>query len=1063
MTTYFFNNVNLQDDSNLQGGENNEATSNVKEKENIYEYIMGSNLDQYLLKQKAFILKPHQVIPKYYLINQVDKLILHYSMGSGKTAAAIFIASYYYDIYIRQKFLNIYYNNQEKDVKNIYIVGSWQTQNAFMHDLMKPEFHFVDVSTLDKINEKRKSNFKEIRAEAELEYKKISKQILNNFDFYGYQALFNFCFPDLDAKHYVQDASLLIEEFNKGTLKIDEKILSNFKNSVVIIDEMQKLYSSLGLNSYGFVIGALIKQTQKYNTKFVFLTGTMLNLSLYEVVDVMNILNNKTFEPHSKYLEEITILDDVNTYRIKETQLEYIRNYFSKHFIFYDASAQSKSKNNIKENEIKIIKDNSELEKKITFYDPIKKIKIKDKFDSIYSIDNVKKIIYENTNKSELPTEIHIGNLQIKEKQILNLYCVTVEGKQAELYKKYLEENISMKDLNGDDITSTTLHDGVFDKNDTSIYYNSGVYSGSGLKYPHLKQYSAIGAEMVRLCLYNVLRGEKLIIYHEKILNFGLKQYAEILNQNGFILYGTSPKSDTRCKICGIEYGEHKNGHDFIPMRYALLYGDMHENERRELTQLYNSANNLYGDYISVMFISTVAYSGVSFFNTTNLIILDKINNISKWKQICSRIIRTHSHDLLPEDKKIAKIYTMIIRHPDERSNGSTEFYFEEKYYKLRFILNDYISDFTRDITKHSITDIILNKPSEIPNIITLKNEFNMFMNDLTKELQFIFENQRLNCDSPWLFKHFFDRLQDPKNQMSYINMNLLDRRKKIFSTIIRKNFISLFYDYFDLKQDKKNIYCKINNNKKITTTNTYTTSFNYSDLDYLSIPNKQYSQELINLSVIIENLKKDNAREDKYLVNIRNKLITLISKSMNLESIINNKSFWEGMYFIHNEYYADDNKNFIKNHCNKNRNYYNMAGFYYYNEIILKPKEIDLVNDIFPEEPIKKLEKIKISKKESELNLFTGTPFVFKIISENAMEPSVWFLRVTILELNEYTDTRKKNKGVNCNSFDLKRLKIYFPELNSEINKKTYCIQLISELCDIAYKNNFHLITPFG
>lgn len=78
-------------------------------------------------------------------------------------------------------------------------------------------------------------------------------------------------------------------------------------------------------------------------------------------------------------------------------------------------------------------------------------------------------------------------------------------------------------------------------------------------------------------------------------------------------------------------------------------------------------------------------------------------------------------------------------------------------------------------------------------------------------------------------------------------------------------------------------------------------------------------------------------------------------------------------------------------------------------------------------------------------------------------MEPSIWFLRVTILELNEYTDTRKKNKGVNCNSFDLKRLKIYFPELNSEINKKTYCIQLISELCDVAYKNNFHLITPFG
>lgn len=1057
MSTYFLNNLEDQNlFTSITGGS---ITQNESEQENIYEYLTTTNLNSHLMKKKAFILKPHQVIPKYYLLNHVDKLILHYSMGSGKTAAAIYILNHYYETYMKQKFLNLYSNTHFKSNKNIYIIGTWQTQNAFLQDLMKPEFHFIDKQILEEIDKKRNSNFKEIRQEGELEYKKISKQLLNNFEFYGYQALFNVCFPNIENKHFVQDASMLIDEFNKGILQIDENVLINFKNSIIIIDEMQRLYSSQGLNSYGFIIGALIKKTKKYNTKFVFLTGTMLNLSLYEVVDVMNILNDETFEPHSKYLDEITILDDIHTYKIKDSQIDYIRNYFNKHFIFYE---QSSNKNEIN---VKISKDNSELNKKFMFYDPVKKIKSKDTLNTIYSINNVKKLIYENDKSSNLPTEIHIGNLQLKEKQIMNLYCVTVEGKQAELYKKYLTENITMKNLDDDTVT-TTLHDGAFDKKDDLLYSVGGIYSGSGLKYPHVKQYSAIGAEMVRLTLYNTILGEKTVIYHEKILNFGLKQYAEILNQNGFILYGTSPKNDTRCKICGLEFENHKTGHDFIPMRYGILYGDMSENERKDLTQLYNSANNLYGDYISVMFISSIAYSGVSFFNTNNLIILDKINNLSKWKQICSRIIRTHSHDLLPKEKKIAKIYTMIIRHPDEYSNGSTKFYFEEKYYKLRLILNDYISNFIEDITKHSITDILLYNQKEIPKILTLKKELTIFKNDLIKELKFIFENNRLDCNSPWLFKHLFDRLQDPENQMSYINMSLLDRRKNLFSTIIRKHFINLFYDKFDYN-DTKNIYCIVNVKKEIkenNVNNQYTTLFNFSDLNYLLIENNQYSQDLINLSILIEKVKTiNNNDDDKHIISIRNNLNSLLNKITNLKLIVNNKTFWEAIYLIHDEYYSDDDRHFIKNHSKENRNFHKIAGFYYYDTIILKPKEIDLINDIYPETLNQNIEKIKIQKKEINQELFEGTPYIFKIISNNNIEPSIWYLRVTILEPNDHIDNRRKNKGINCVSFDVKKLKIYFSDLNYDINKKTYCIKLISDLCSIANKKNISIVTPFN
>ena len=242
-----------------------------------------------------------------------------------------------------------------------------------------------------------------------------------------------------------------------------------------------------------------------------------------------------------------------------------------------------------------------------------------------------------------------------------------------------------------------------------------------------------------------------------------------------------------------------------------------------------------------------------------------------------------------------------------------------------------------------------------------------------------------------------------------------------------------------------------------------YTTLFNFSDLNYILNENKQFAQDLIELSVIIEKTKNSNADIDKYTVSIRNSLHSIINKTNNLNLIINNKTFWEAIYLIHDEYYADDNKNFVKNHSNENRNYNKIAGFYYYDTIILKPKEIDLVNSIFPDELKEKTEKIKIHRQEITQELFEGTPYIFKIISNNNMEPNIWYLRVAILKPNEHIDNRCRNKGTNCVSFDIQKLKVYFPDLNYDTNKKAYCIKLISDLCSIAYKKNIRLITPFN
>ena len=204
----------------------------------------------------------------------------------------------------------------------------------------------------------------------------------------------------------------------------------------------------------------------------------------------------------------------------------------------------------------------NEVTKPLSFLELPSKTEHKDKIETVNETKHLKELYFKSTSDS-LPDEIHIGNLMIKDsEQYMNLYCLEVQGYQADKYKKYLMETSTLSELSENDET-ISIHDGIFDKNDNLIYYASGYYSGTGLKYPYIKKYSAIGAEMVRMCLYNTIKGEKTVLYHDKIMGFGLKQYIEILNQNGFILYGTSPKQDTRCRVCGIEYKDHKNhNHD---------------------------------------------------------------------------------------------------------------------------------------------------------------------------------------------------------------------------------------------------------------------------------------------------------------------------------------------------------------------------------------------------------------------------------------------------------------------------------------------------------------------
>jgi hypothetical protein len=158
---------------------------------------------------------------------------------------------------------------------------------------------------------------------------------------------------------------------------------------------------------------------------------------------------------------------------------------------------------------------------------------------------------------------------------------------------------------------------------------------------------------------------------------------------------------DCRCWLCGKTYHEHLHGefkHDFRLLQYAILSGDMTDSERSQIVKIYNSPANITGRLISCLFISKVASSGVSFFNTNHLILLSRVSNLSLWKQIKARIMRLGSHELLPPEKRFANIYTMILKP-------------EENYYKVRSLLYKDTLIITQKIYDYSITKTLFDKP----------------------------------------------------------------------------------------------------------------------------------------------------------------------------------------------------------------------------------------------------------------------------------------------------------------------------------------------------------------
>ena len=225
---------------------------------------------------------------------------------------------------------------------------------------------------------------------------------------------------------------------------------------------------------------------------------------------------------------------------------------------------------------------------------------------------------------------------------------------------------------------------------------------------------------------------------------------------------------------------------------------------------------------------------------------------------------------------------------------------------------------------------------------------------------------------------------------------------------LVKDRLITLF----QYERSNNETYVKLTNKDNSSNAIDNLSTFQFSQLQNVNLKKS-------NVNNLLRLLESEKSYSNKLI--LLSKILKLVNKKYNL--LVDKRIFWDTMYEIGNEYYPDDETNFIRNHCKKNRNISMFTGCYYGQEIILKDGSSKIINYSFPiAEGLKNL------------------PFLFKITCLSLSESSPFYIHVNIIKMTDIDpnkDRRKINKGLVCTSMNISKLHKYFPSIDTKLHKK--------------------------
>lgn len=439
-----------------------------------------------------------------------SKLFIKWETGVGKTIAALLIA---------MNFISYYQKEQEKkspEIGSVFVLGF--SGRIFKRELLRfPEFGFVSRDELEHLKKLKRLAINGGEHEMNMLHDmniKLRKRLSNRkgngfFKFFGYKEFVNkiFIFDEARININKMSESEILAAVKNREIMLDKDLMDQFKNSLLICDEIHNVYNSLNKNNWGIAIQSVLDYHP--SIRAVFLSATPINNSPTEVVDLLNLLLPYG---HPKVLKS----DIFEGNNLKKGAMDKLTKWFMGRISFLRDA-------NPKHYPERVILG-----------------------ESIPGVDYLKFVrspmspLHFNTYNA-----VFTGTLT-QESQYLNDFVMpNPKNKGIGLYQS---SQIKQELTNASREWKDSMHINLID----------GKIVGDITKRDKLEIYSAKYARMIDDLRRIVKTGwGKCFIYHNTVIMSGVNFIREILLKNGFTSEAGNSTQDTLCSICGKERKHH--------------------------------------------------------------------------------------------------------------------------------------------------------------------------------------------------------------------------------------------------------------------------------------------------------------------------------------------------------------------------------------------------------------------------------------------------------------------------------------------------------------------------
>ena len=620
------------------------------------------------LCNQPFELSPHQKFINNFLSENTpyNGILLYHGLGTGKTCSAIGIAE--------ETRHYMKYNNIQKQ---ILIVASPNVQQNFRLQLFN-ETKLEYVNDKWEINNCAGNNFlDEINMLKTVISKKkvisIVNNIINNYySFLGYIEFANLINKHSNINNILESNPTLSSK--KKNLLIKNKLKKFFDNRLIVIDEIHNIRDSKE-NSNKLVAKHLYNLVKNAdNMKLVLLSATPMFNDYREIVFLINLLNmndkrniidvNDVFTKNGDFVKDnednesgkyllqrklngyVSYVKGDNPlifpYRILPVLYDNLKSSKNHEFIYpiYNI-LNERLQENTKINYFDLYMSSMhEYQEKIYKY-VISKINFKEHAnadDSYKYTDMLKPIEALNI---VYPNQL-IESTAISDIESLTLDIKKLTGKTA--INKYMTYDQDAKAL-------SRFNYSLINDKDENIFLRANI-----------RKYSSKIANI----LDAIENSKGPIIVYSQFIDGGLIPLALALEGYGFKRYGTTKPLFEKEPTEELDINTYKpksraqadNNGKFRCAKYIMITGNkfLSSNKKEEL-EATNDSNNIYGENVKVILLSSAGSEGLDFKFIRQIHILEPWYNINRIEQIIGRGVRTCSHIDLPLKERNVKIY----------------------------------------------------------------------------------------------------------------------------------------------------------------------------------------------------------------------------------------------------------------------------------------------------------------------------------------------------------------------------------------------------------------------